>query len=322
MADPLLAVRNLVTEFDTAAGHVAAVDDISFDIKPGSIMGLVGESGSGKSVTALSLMRLIATPPGNIAGGEIWFEGKDVLKLSMPDLRALRGDRMSMIFQEPMTSLNPLHRVGQQIAEPIIVHRGLAKSDAQKQAVALLRRVGIPDPETRANAYPHELSGGMRQRVMIAMALACNPRLLIADEPTTALDVTIQAQILDLLKDLQAETGMAILLITHDLGIVAEFADHVAVMYAGKLVERAPVAELFARPRHPYTEGLLRSMPEVDRDMDRLVTIEGNVPDLGALPSGCRFAPRCTFVMEACRQAEPGLRRFGIDHVAACIRDG
>ena len=322
MADPLLAVRNLVTEFDTAAGHVAAVDDISFDIKPGSIMGLVGESGSGKSVTALSLMRLIATPPGNIAGGEIWFEGKDVLKLSMPDLRALRGDRMTMIFQEPMTSLNPLHRVGQQIAEPIIVHRGLAKSDAQKQAVALLRRVGIPDPETRANAYPHELSGGMRQRVMIAMALACNPRLLIADEPTTALDVTIQAQILDLLKDLQAETGMAILLITHDLGIIAEFADHVAVMYAGKLVERAPVAELFARPRHPYTEGLLRSMPEVDRDMDRLVTIEGNVPDLGALPSGCRFAPRCTFVMEACRQAEPGLRRFGIDHVAACIRDG
>ena len=313
-------MRELTVVFDADAGLITAVDGVSFDIAAGEILGLVGESGSGKSVSALSIMRLLPDGLARIAGGEIRFKDKDLLRLSALELRQLRGASIAMIFQEPMTSLNPLHRIGRQIAEPLVLHRGLSWAEALPRAIALLRRVGIPDSEQRADSYPHELSGGMRQRAMIAMALACDPKLLIADEPTTALDVTIQAQILDLLKSLQEETGMAILLITHDLGIVAEFADRVAVMYAGKIVEQAPVNVLFAKARHPYTEGLLRSMPEIDRDKPRLETIEGMVPHPRDWPSGCRFTPRCPNALDACAAEQPVLRDFGSDQYAACIR--
>ncbi len=305
MAEPLLRVRDLTAVFDADAGPITAVDGVSFDIASGEILGLVGESGSGKSVTALSIMRLLPDGVARIAGGEVRFENRDLSQLPSQQLQRLRGASMAMIFQEPMTSLNPLHRIGRQIAEPLVLHRGISWSDARPRAIALLKRVGIPDPEQRVDSYPHELSGGMRQRAMIAMALACAPKLLIADEPTTALDVTMQAQILDLLKSLQAETGMGILLITHDLGVVAEFADRVAVMYAGRIVEQSPVGVLFERARHPYTEGLLRSMPEIDHDKVRLETIEGTVPHPRDWPTGCRFAPRCPDAVDTCTRADP-----------------
>jgi oligopeptide/dipeptide ABC transporter ATP-binding protein len=312
VSDPLLSVRHLVTEFRTNEGVLRAVDDVSFDLKPGSTLGIVGESGCGKSVTSLSVLRLIQAP-GRIAGGEIVFEGRDLLKLPERDMRKLRGSRIAMIFQEPMSSLNPVYTVGDQIIESIVLHQKRSKREAWARAVELLGLVGIPSPDERARAYPHQLSGGMRQRVMIAMALACEPKLLIADEPTTALDVTIQAQILELLATLRAKLGMAVMLITHDLGLVAEFAEEVVVMYAGRVVERAPVRELFANPRHPYTRGLLRSVPSYGDNSKarRLPTIQGVVPDLRRLPPGCRFQDRCGDVFDRCAKEEPPLYRVG-----------
>jgi len=282
-------------------------------------LGVVGESGCGKSMTALSIMGLVP-PPGRIVGGEIRFEGVDLLKLSAAEMRELRGNTLSMIFQEPMTSLNPAFTVGAQIVEGIMKHRAVGRAEAKALAIDGLRRVRIPSPEARFDEYPHRLSGGMRQRVMIAMALACRPRLLIADEPTTALDVTIQAQILDLMRTLREETGTAIILITHDLGVVAELADDVAVMYAGRVVERAPVGSLFAAPQHPYTVGLLGSIPKLHLDQDRLAVIEGQVPSLHAPVSGCQFHPRCPFAVEECRRQSPPLADVAARHQAACWR--
>ncbi|MBA3571221.1 MAG: ABC transporter ATP-binding protein [Pyrinomonadaceae bacterium] len=303
----LLEVRNLQTHFPTRAGLVRAVDGVSFHLDRGELLGLVGESGCGKSITALSIMRLIS-PPGKIVGGEITFDGKNLLKLSEEEMRQIRGDDIAMIFQDPMTSLNPVFRVGEQIAEALRLHRKLSRKDARLKAINAIREVAIPDPARRADDYPHQLSGGMRQRVMIAMALACNPKLLIADEPTTALDVTIQAQILELLDELRRSRELAVLLITHDLGVVAEVADRVAVMYTGKIVEESPVEELFARPRHPYTEGLLRSVPKLTAEhvakKERLETIEGVVPSPTDLPPGCHFAPRCQFRVPRCTEGE------------------
>ncbi len=299
----LLEVQNLQTQFPTRGGLVKAVNDVSFFIDAGELVGLVGESGCGKSITALSLMRLIS-PPGKIAGGSIKFKGEELLKASENRMREIRGDDVSMIFQDPMTSLNPVYTVGEQIAEALRLHRKLDKKAAWKQAIEAMREVSIPDPARRADDYPHQLSGGMRQRVMIAMALACDPELLIADEPTTALDVTIQAQILELLNELRQTRKLAVLLITHDLGVVAEVADRVCVMYTGKIVEESPVAELFAKPKHPYTQGLLRSVPKLrgigEAKETRLATIEGTVPSPTNLPNGCHFAPRCEFRMEVC----------------------
>ena len=303
----LLEVRNLQTHFPTRAGLVRAVDGVSFHLDRGELLGLVGESGCGKSITALSIMRLIA-PPGEIVNGEILFEGKDLLKLSGAEMREMRGDDIAMIFQDPMTSLNPVFTVGEQIAEALRLHRKLSKNQARQATIEAMREVAIPDPARRLDDYPHQLSGGMRQRVMIAMALACNPKLLIADEPTTALDVTIQAQILELLNDLRKQRQLAVLLITHDLGVVAEVADRVAVMYTGRIVEESPVDELFARPKHPYTEGLLRSVPKLSiadvAEKARLETIEGVVPRPTDLPPGCHFAPRCRHRMPRCTQEE------------------
>lgn len=317
---PLLSVRNLRTHFITEDGEVPAVDGVSFDLSAGETLGIVGESGSGKSVTSLSIMRLIPTPPGRIAGGEIIFNGEDLLKKSPAEMRKIRGNEISMIFQEPMTSLNPVFTIGDQIMEAIILHQKLSKKAARERAIEMLRLVGIPSPEQRVDEYPHQLSGGMRQRVMIAMALSCNPRLLIADEPTTALDVTIQAQILELLQRLQEEFGMAIIMITHDLGVVAGMVDRVIVMYAGKVVEEAPVKELFASPKHPYTEGLLGSIPKLHQTQKRLQTIEGVVPSPFNMPKGCRFHPRCKYAQPACEQAEPTLQELAPGHYAACIR--
>ncbi|MCC7541004.1 MAG: ABC transporter ATP-binding protein, partial [Deltaproteobacteria bacterium] len=282
---------------------------ISFDVPAGGTIALVGESGCGKSVTALSILRLVQSPPGRIESGRILLRGKDLLHLSEREMRKLRGSEISMIFQEPMTSLNPVYTVGAQIVEAIRLHQKVSSSEARKRAIEMLAKVGIPSPQERIDAYPHQLSGGMRQRVMIAMALSCEPKLLIADEPTTALDVTIQAQILDLLAKIRAERGLSVVLITHDLGIVAEFADEVVVMYAGKVAERAKVQDLFAEPLHPYTRGLLRSVPSYGENAqrDRLPTIEGVVPDLRSLPRGCRFQDRCPDVAEVCRQKEPPL---------------
>jgi len=313
MSEPLLRVSNLVTAFHTDEGSVRAVDDVSFEVADGQTLGIVGESGCGKSVTSLSVMRLVPDPPGVIEQGRIEFQGRDLLKLSEREMRSLRGHRISMIFQEPMTSLNPVHRVGKQIGESLRVHKGLSGAAARKRAIELLDLVGIPSPDERVDSYPHEMSGGMRQRVVIAMALACEPTLLIADEPTTALDVTIQAQILELLRRLKDEMGMSIIFITHDLGVVAELTDDVLVMYAGKVVERAPTARLFADPLHPYTRGLLRSVPGFGDNVGkkRLPTIEGMVPDLRDLPRGCRFQDRCDLVEARCREAEPPL--FAID---------
>jgi oligopeptide transport system ATP-binding protein len=321
VADPLLSVRRLTTRFRTDRGSLAAVDDVSFDVAPGETLAIVGESGSGKSVTALSILRLVPNPPGEIAGGEIVFEGRDLLRLSPREMRAIRGDRIAMIFQEPMNSLNPALTVGLQVAEPMHQHRGLSWSAALDGARALLQKVQIPDAESRLHTYPHQYSGGMRQRAMIAMALACKPRLIIADEPTTALDVTVQAQILDLLKALTRETGAALILITHDLGVVARYADRVIVMYAGRVVEQAGAQALYRAPQHPYTRGLLASVPRLDGVAgERLVPIEGSPPDLAALPAGCAFAPRCRFVDVACRGERPPLRAIDGEHQHACLR--
>ena len=299
----LLEVKDLQTHFPTRAGLVRAVDGVSFYLDRGELLGLVGESGCGKSITALSIMRLIGQP-GRIVNGEILFDGKDLLKLSDAEMREMRGDDIAMIFQDPMTSLNPVYTVGEQIAEALRLHRKMSRKEAREATIEAMREVAIPDPARRLDDYPHQLSGGMRQRVMIAMALACNPKLLIADEPTTALDVTIQAQILELLDDLRKQRDLAVLLITHDLGVVAEVADRVAVMYTGRIVEESPVDELFARPKHPYTEGLLRSVPKLTSDdvlrKERLETIEGVVPSPTDLPPGCHFAPRCVHRMPRC----------------------
>src|SRR5215813_3082789 len=314
----LLEVRNLKTHFATRRGLVRAVDGVSFYLDRGELLGLVGESGCGKSITALSVMRLIA-PPGKIVGGEIIFNGKDLLKLSDRDMRAIRGDDIAMIFQDPMTSLNPVYTVGEQIAEALRLHRNLSRKDAREAAIGAMREVAIPDPSRRVDDYPHQLSGGMRQRVMIAMALACDPKLLIADEPTTALDVTIQAQILELLDGLRKTRELAVLLITHDLGVVAEVADRVAVMYTGKIVEESPVDELFARPKHPYTEGLLRSVPKLTSTEERLETIEGVVPRPTDLPPGCHFAPRCSHRMPRCTAEEIPLYQLEGNVEVRCV---
>jgi len=317
---PLLQVEGLRTVFRTSGGDVTAVDGVSIEVERGKTLGIVGESGCGKSVLSLSIMRLIAHP-GRIAAGRVLLEGRDLAPLSNNEMRQVRGRDIGMIFQEPMTSLNPVHTVGFQITEGIKAHEPRAgRAELRERGIAALQRVRIPSPERRFDEYPHQMSGGMRQRVMIAMALACSPRLLIADEPTTALDVTVQAQILDLLRDLQAETGMSIILITHDLGVVAEMADDVAVMYAGRVVERTSARALFEDPQHPYTLGLLGSIPRLDEDRDRLLAIQGTVPPPFALPPGCRFNPRCPFAIEACRAEVPALREIVPGHAAACLR--
>src|SRR6266542_1083929 len=317
----LLEVKNLQTQFPTRAGLVRAVDGVSFSINRGELLGLVGESGCGKSITALSVMRLIA-PPGRIVGGEIKFAGKDLLALSDSEMRAIRGDDIAMIFQDPMTSLNPVFTVGEQIMEALLLHRKLSRTQARTAAVEAMKEVAIPDPSRRISDYPHQLSGGMRQRVMIAMALACNPKLLIADEPTTALDVTIQAQILQLMLDLKRRVGAAIVLVTHDLGVVAEVAERVMVMYAGRKVEEAPVAELFRSPRHPYTQGLLGAVPKLGSSLTgaarSLAEIPGQVPSLKKRIEGCVFAGRCSLATDLCRQFAPGLEEKGPRHIAAC----
>ena len=316
---PLLELRDLRTVFETSEATVHAVDGITFKVGNGATLGVVGESGCGKSVTALSILRLLPSPPGRIAGGEILFEGRDLLKLPEDELRRLRGKSIAMVFQEPMTSLNPVYTVGRQVAEVLTLHEGLTDRAARDKAIELLKMVGIPAPERRVDSYPHELSGGMRQRVMIAMAIACRPKLLIADEPTTALDVTIQAQILDLLARLRAELGMGIMLITHDLGVVSEFADEVIVMYAGKVVEYAPAEALFERPLHPYTKGLLASVPSGEHKHRRLRTIEGMVPNLAALPAGCRFRDRCPEAVARCAEREPPLVNVLDGRQVACF---
>lgn len=317
---PLLGVRDLVTRFRTDRGAVTAVDRVSFDVAAGETVAIVGESGSGKSVTALSILRLIPNPPGRIESGQILFDGEDLLKASDARIREIRGDRIAMIFQEPMSSLNPAITVGRQVAEPINLHRRTPWAAAIERARELLGRVRMSDTASRVGAYPHQFSGGMRQRAMIAMALACEPRLIIADEPTTALDVTVQAQILDLLKELAVKSGCALILITHDLGVVARYADRVVVMYAGRVVESAPAASLYARPRHPYTRGLMASVPRLDGDTGRrLVPIEGQPPDLSRLPAGCAFAPRCRHAVDACHGDRPDLRQVGDRHQVACL---
>ena len=317
----ILEVKHLSTHFFTRAGLIKAADDVSFKIEAGSTLALVGESGSGKSITSLSIMRLVP-PPGKMTEGQIIFDGRDLMKLDDEQVRRLRGREIAMIFQDPMTSLNPVYTVGDQIAEAIELHERAPRKQAWRKAVEMMKRVRIPDAERRAKDYPHQLSGGMRQRVMIAMALSCNPKLLIADEPTTALDVTIQAEILELLRGLRDDFNLAMLLITHDLGVVAETADRVAVMYAGRIVEEGSVSEMFNRPRHPYTEGLLRSVPRPTdgEKRRRLQTIEGMVPSLLHLPPGCKFAPRCAYVIDDCTLSDIELLAAGDDRSARCIR--
>lgn len=323
MSDTLLSVENLVTQFRTERGTINAVDGISFTVGKGQTVGLVGESGCGKSVTSLSCLRLIQSPPGFIEkGSRIVFEGQNLVDLEEAEMRKIRGNKISMIFQEPMTSLNPVYTIGNQIGEVFRIHQGMSRKDAQDRAIEMLRLVKIPAPEKRVHEYPHQLSGGMRQRVMIAMALACRPQLLIADEPTTALDVTIQAQILDLMAQLQDELNMAILLITHDLGVVAEVCDYVIVMYAGRIIEQGPVAEIFDAPKHPYTAGLLRSIPRLGHKVSKLPTIEGTVPSLYSLPRGCRFQSRCDKVHDRCRQVEPPLLTISPNRKTACHLEG
>ena len=317
---PLLELRDLRSYFDTEDGTVKAVDGVNLSIRRGETLGIVGESGCGKSVTAFSIMRLIPEPPGRIAGGQILFEGQDLTRLSQAEMRKIRGNRISMIFQEPMTSLNPVYTVGDQIAEAIVLHQQKTPEEARALALDMLMQVGIPDPHKRIDNFPHEMSGGMKQRVMIAMALVCRPALLIADEPTTALDVTIQAQILDILRRLQREVGMSIWFITHDLGVVAELSHQVAVMYAGKVVERADVVSLYGRPRHPYTQGLFKSLPGTKSGGKRLEVIQGSVPNPLELPTGCRFHPRCPHAIEDCKQIEPGLVEVAPGHAVACLR--
>ena len=320
MQRPVLEVKNLAVEFGAGAGRVRAVDDVSFEVNPGETLAIVGESGSGKSVTALSLLRLVPTPPGRFCSGEILFEGEDLLKASDAAIRSIRGNRIAMIFQEPMSSLNPALTVGLQIAEPLQLHGRLPWARAFDKARELLTRVRIPDAARRVNTHPHQFSGGMRQRAMIAMALACKPNLIIADEPTTALDVTVQAQILSLLKDLTKETNAALILITHDLGVVARYADRVCVMYAGRVVESGSAQDIYANPRHPYTLGLMASIPRLDQDaVDRLTPIDGQPPDLAALPRGCAFEPRCRYAMDRCREERPTLAHEGGRHYRACF---
>ena len=323
-ARTVLDIDNLQTHFFTPAGVVRAVDGVSYSVKSGETLGVVGESGCGKSVTALSILRLVASPPGRTVGGAIHFDGRNLLDLSEAEMETIRGNEISMIFQEPMTSLNPLLTIGRQIGEAMVQHRGLSWREAMDEATEMLRRVHIPEPERRVHAYPHQLSGGMRQRAMIAMALSCNPKLLIADEPTTALDVTIQAQILDLMRELQQKTGTAIVLITHDMGVVAENADRVVVMYAGRKVEEARADDLFDTPLHPYTKGLLGSLPNLEvaahlkKQRARLSEIKGIVPSLMDLPQGCSFAPRCRFATDQCRAAYPALEEKRPGHWVAC----
>ena len=320
MSTPLLQVENLRTHFSTDDGEFPAVDGVSFSVHAGQTLAIVGESGSGKSVTALSIMGLIPNPPGRIAGGSIRFEGRELIGLPAREMQALRGNGMAMIFQEPMSSLNPVFTIGQQIIEGLQCHQNLGRAEAEARALQMLEKVRIPAPAQRLNEHPHKLSGGMRQRAMIAMALANNPRLLIADEPTTALDVTIQAQILALMHSLQQDSGTAIILITHDLGVVAEVADSVVVMYGGRVVEQAPVAALFDTPQHPYTVGLLGSMPRLHGQATRLAAIAGQVPPPLPRPLGCAFAERCPFAQDRCRAEAPPLRDIGGGHLSACWR--
>ena len=314
----LLEIKNLKTYFYTDDGVSKAVDGVDLEIIKGQTLGIVGESGCGKSVTAFSIMRLLTEPPAKIAGGEIFFKGKNLLECDAEEMRMIRGKDISMIFQEPMTSLNPVYKIGDQIAEAIYNHEHISRADAMKRAVEMLIKVEIPSPEQRAGEYPHQLSGGMRQRVMIAMALACNPQLLIADEPTTALDVTVQAQILDLIDNLRKKYEMSVLMITHNLGIIAEVADRVAVMYAGKIMEYAAVKQLFANPKHPYTWGLMRSIPSLDKKVDKLETIPGIVPSSLNFPKGCRFHDRCTLADERCLQEQPELLEIEAGHSVRC----
>jgi len=319
----LLEIQNLKTSFFLEEGELKAVNDVSFGLSKGETLGIVGESGCGKSVTALSILRLVQEPPGKIVGGKILYQGKDLLKLPIDQMRHIRGNKISMIFQEPMTSLNPVFTIGNQIEEAIELHQDLSRKEVKNKAIEMLKLVGIPSPERKVKDYPHQLSGGMRQRVMIAMALSCEPELLIADEPSTALDVTIQAQILDLLKKLQDELGMAIMLITHDLGVVAEIADRVIVMYAGKIVEEASVEEIFELPLHPYTIGLLKSIPSLQMAHrgreERLQTIPGMVPSILDLPKGCPFEPRCFLRVPHCKEEEPQLREIRPGHWVSCF---
>ena len=315
----LLAVKDLRTHFTTREGVVKAVDGITYDIQEGETIGLVGESGCGKSVSALSLLRLVQDPPGRIVGGSVEFEGQDLLSLSVDEMRQVRGNRIAMVFQEPMSSLNPVLTIERQLTEALEVHLQLGKREATSRAAELLHTVGIPDARERLKSYPHQFSGGMRQRVMIAMALSCNPRLLIADEPTTALDVTIQAQILEMLQRLSAEMGTAVLIITHNLGVIARYASRVNVMYAGKIVESGTAVDLFQNPQHPYTKGLLQSVPQLKQDRGvKLSTIEGTPPDLSALPTGCAFHPRCAYAIDRCRAETPVLEERAPGHAAAC----
>ncbi len=318
MGGELLQVQDLSVRFHLEKGYVDAVNHVSFDVKRGSSFGIVGESGSGKSVTALTIMGLLPTPPARVESGKILFDGQDLLQKKKEDIRRYRGKRISMIYQDPMTSLNPVFRVGFQIAESLMQHDGIPRQEAEQRAVELLRATGIPEPERRSRAFPHQLSGGMRQRVMIAMALATNPDILIADEPTTALDVITQAQIIDLLKTLQRSRNMTVVLITHDLGIIAEFCSDVLVMYAGHGMEFGTAREIFGDPQHPYTKGLLNSITRVDAEVDRLPSLKGEIPDLTRPPSGCRFHPRCPLVFDRCRNEEPPIFRLQGDRSSKC----
>jgi oligopeptide/dipeptide ABC transporter ATP-binding protein len=317
----LLQVKDLQTHFFTMDGVVKAVDGISYDVEEGETLGLVGESGCGKSVSALSLMRLVPDPPGTIVGGEVILDGEDILQINMDDMRRIRGAKVAMVFQEPMTSLNPVLTIERQLTETLQLHKGMGKFEARREGVNLLSRVGIPDPESRIKQYPHQFSGGMRQRVMIAMALSCNPKLIIADEPTTALDVTIQAQILELMKALTSEFGVALVVITHNLGVVARYADRVNIMYAGRIIERGSAREIYANPRHPYTVGLLRSVPRLDLPRRaKLDPIEGQPPDLVNLPVGCAFRARCRWAVDKCATDTPVLAETSENHWSACWR--
>ena len=323
MAEKILEIKDLETHFFSSRGVAKAVDKVSYHVNKGEILGVVGESGCGKSVTSLSILQLVASPPGKIVGGEILFDGEDLLKLSKNEMqKRIRGNRISMIFQEPMTSLNPLFTVGQQLMEPLMLHRGMDKKQAKEEAINMLKLVGIPMPERRFKQYPHSMSGGMRQRVMIAMALCCNPEVLIADEPTTALDVTIQAQILDLMKKLRDELGTSIIMITHDLGVVAEMCDRAVVMYCGSVVEEGTVDEIFKDPQHPYTQGLLASIPKLTDEHAELYNIRGTVPNLTKLPEGCRFAERCEHCTHECLVARPGLTELTETHKVRCFLKG
>ncbi|MEW9672016.1 ABC transporter ATP-binding protein [Ammoniphilus sp. 3BR4] len=318
MTEKLLEVKGLRTHFFSDQGEVPAVDGIDLYVRKGEVLGVVGESGCGKSVTSLSVMRLVPDPPGKIVGGTMFFKGENLVQVSEKRMRQIRGNEISMIFQEPMTSLNPVYTIGDQIGETVRLHRRLSKKDAKQHAIDMLRKVGIPRPEQIVKEYPHQLSGGMRQRVMIAMAMSCDPELLIADEPTTALDVTIQAQILDLMRNLNKQTGAAILIITHDLGVVAGMCDRVAVMYAGKVVEEGDVQSIFKNPKHPYTKGLIQSVPRMDDERDRLYSIPGNVPVPGSMPKGCRFAPRCQYLVDKCKEEMPELISLSSGHKCRC----